>query len=148
MPDSNAQSAYAQLYRTFVAVDRAHERWLAGAGSSGARYAVLAAIAAADGPVTPLAVSEVTGRSPNAISPLLQSLETEGLIRRSKNPGDARSHYLALSAAGKRTVKRLHAEETAFVRRLLTGRPGAEMDRATATLAAIETQAGTARRRR
>ncbi len=104
MPDSNAQSAYAQLYRTFLAVDRAHEHWLAGAGTNGARYAVLAAIAAAAGPITPLAISEVTGRSPNAISPLLKGLNTEGLIRRSKNPGDARSHYLTLSAAGKRTV--------------------------------------------
>ena len=148
MPDSNAQSTYAQLYRTFLAVDRAHERWLSGAGSNGARYAVLAAIAATDEPVTPLAVSEVTRRSPNAISPLLQGLESDGLIRRSKNPGDARSHYLTLSAAGKRTVKRLHTEEAAFVRRLLTGRPRAEMDRMAATLAAIETQAGTARRRR
>ena len=36
---TRAHAAYHQLYRSFGAVDRAHERWLTSVGSNGARYA-------------------------------------------------------------------------------------------------------------
>ena len=142
------QSAYQQLYRTFTALDRAHERWLTAAGSNGARFAVLAALDESDHPLTPSEVSEGTGRSPNAISPLLRALQQEGLIRRNPNATDRRSHYLSLTAAGRRLVKRLQREERSFMQATLSGRSVRELTALERSLLALEERAGTLQRTR
>ena len=119
MRPSRAEAAYAQLNRTYAAIDRSHERWLAAVGSNGARYAVLSALAESNGAATPSEISAATGRSPNAISPLLRGLQAEGLIKRTANPDDRRSHYVQLTAGGRRTEQRLRKEEAAFVKAVL-----------------------------
>ncbi len=136
-----SQSAYRQFYRTFAAVHRAHERWLGAVGSSGPRYAVMAAIRSADGPVPPSAIADAVGRPRNAVTPLLRTLEADGLIKRSPNTADARSHYVTLTRAGSRTVARWDAQEEAFIHRLFAGRPSAELGRLAAILDAIGAQA-------
>lgn len=145
---AQVQAVYTQLYRTFAAVDRAHERWLSSVGSNGARYAVLASLAESDRTLTPSDVSEATGRSPNAISPLLRALQEEGLIKRSANATDRRSHYLSLSAAGKRLAQRLQREEAAFIRAALGGRAPNELSALERSLQSVEEQASTIQRRR
>lgn len=139
---AKATEAYQQLYRTFNALDRAHERWLAGVGSNGARFAVLSALAQSDRPLTPSDVSTATGRSPNAISPLLRALEQEGMLRRAPNSADRRSHYLTLSASGRRAAERLHTEEQAFIRAVLKGRSSRDLVALEKNLLAIEERAG------
>ncbi len=148
MAPTQTQVVYDRLYRTFAALDRAHERWLGGVGSNGARYAILASLAESSTPLTPSDVSETTGRSPNAISPLLRALEREGLIKRSPNSADRRSHYLSLTAAGKRTAQKLKTEENAFVKAILKGRSGRDLVALDKNLQAIEEQAGSVQRNR
>ena len=142
MPNNQSQAVYDRLYRTFAALDRAHERWLGGAGTNGARYVILAALAQSKEAMTPSDVSEVTGRSPNAISPLLRALEQEGMIRRAPNSADRRSHYLTLSAAGRRAAERLRTEEQAFIRAVLKGRSSRDLVALEKNLLAIEERAG------
>ncbi len=138
---TRAHAAYYQLYRSFGAVDRAHERWLTSVGSNGARYAVLAALAGSDRPMTPSDVSDDTGRSPNAISPLLRALHEEALIKRAPNAADRRSHYLALTASGKRMAKRLDREEQAFIQAALGGRSAKSLNTLQEALQSVEVQA-------
>ncbi len=141
MASTTPAPAYPQLNRTFAAVDRAHERWLAAVGSNGARCAVLAALAAAGQPITPSALAETIGRSPNALSPLLRGLQDDGLIKRSANAQDRRSHFIHLTATGRRTAQRLAREEAAFVRAAFGGRSQREMEALTAALRGLEQQA-------
>ena len=148
MATTQSQAVYERLYRTFSAVNRAHERWLGGVGSNGARYAILAALAEGKQPMTPSDVSDVTGRSPNAISPLLRALEREGLIKRNPNSADRRSHYLALTAAGKRTAQKLRSEEQAFIRSVLKGRSTRDLASLEKSLRAIQDRAGSVQRGR
>ncbi len=145
---TQTQVVYDRLYRTFAALDRAHERWLGGVGSNGARYAILASLAESSTPLTPSDVSETTGRSPNATSPLLRALERESLIKRSPNAADRRSHYLTLTAAGRRMAEKLKGEENAFVKAILRGRSGRDLVALDKNLQAIEEQAGAVRRSR
>ena len=141
-----AHAAYHQLYRAFGAVDRAHERWLTSVGSNGARYAVLAALAGSDRAMTPSDVSDDTGRSPNAISPLLRALHEEGLIKRAPNAADRRSHYLALTAPGRRMVQRLERQEQAFIQAALGGQSVKSLNTLQESLRAVEDQALTIQR--
>ena len=99
-------------------------------------------------PMTPSDVSDVTGRSPNAISPLLRALEREALIKRNPNSADRRSHYLALTAAGKRTAQKLRTEEQAFIRSLLKGRSTRDLASLEKSLLAIQERAGSVQRGR
>ena len=145
---THATAAYQQLYRTFNALDRSHERWLAGVGSNGARFAVLSALSSSNRPMTPSDVSATTGRSPNAISPLLRSLQDEKLIKRAANSADRRSHYLSLTATGRRLVQRLQREESAFIRVALGGHSGRELAALGKTLSSLEEQALTIQRPR
>lgn len=142
MAASQTQAVYDRLYRAFAALDRAHERWLSGVGSNGARYAILASLAESQHPMTPSDVSDATGRSPNAISPLLRALEREGLIKRTPNSADRRSHYLQLTAAGKRTAQKLRGEERAFINAVLRGSSGRDLSALDKNLQAIEERAG------
>lgn len=133
-------ATYAQLERTFHAIDRAHERWLAAVGSSGARAAVLIALAGGRA-MTPSDISDATRRSPNAVSPLLSALQAEGLIKRTASLTDRRSHHVALTAAGRRLVQRLAREEAAFVRAALGKQAARDLVALTTRLAALEEQA-------
>ena len=128
MSTSRPEAAFDQLYRTFTSLDRAHERWLADAGSNGARAAIIAALAAQQGAITPATISQVTGRSANAVSPLLRGLEADGLIKRLPHPTDQRSHFIRLTAAGRRSAQRLQKEERVFVRASLTACSAKELD--------------------
>ena len=96
-------------------------------GSNGARCAILGALTEAKPPITPSSVSTVTGRSPNAISPLLRTLEDEGLSKRNPNSADRRSRHLTLTAAGKRMAQMFHGEDQLFIRSVLEGRSTREL---------------------
>jgi DNA-binding MarR family transcriptional regulator len=143
-----AAEAYQQLYRTFNALDRSHERWLAGVGSNGARFAVLSALAGSDRPLTPSDVSASTDRSPNAISPLLRALQEEGLIKRAANSADRRSHHLSLTAPGRRLAQRLQKEEATFVRAAMGKQKPTDLSVLGKTLASLEEQVLTVQRPR
>jgi DNA-binding MarR family transcriptional regulator len=145
---AKATQAYQQLYRTFSTLDRSHERWLAGVGSNGARFAVLSALAGSDRALTPSDVSTSTGRSPNAISPLLRALQDEGLIKRAANSADRRSHFLSLTAPGRRLAQKLEKEETAFVRAALGKQSAGDLTTLSKTLASLEEQVGSVKRAR
>lgn len=145
---AKATEAYEQLYRTFNALDRSHEHWLAGVGSNGARFAVLSALAGAGHAMTPSDVSATTGRSPNAISPLLRALQEEGLIKRAANSADRRSHYLSLTAPGRRLAQKLQKEERAFVRAALGKQSSRDLTSLGKTLASLEEQVRSVQRPR
>lgn len=148
MSTSRPETAFVQLYRTFAALDRAYERWLAGVGSNGARAAVIAALAAQRGAITPATISKVTGRSANAVSPLLRGLEADGLIKRLPHPTDQRSHFIRLTAAGRRSAQRLQKEERAFVRTALAACSTKDLDALLQVLRLLEEQTTTLRRDR
>ncbi len=144
--NARAHAAYTQLYRAFTAIDRAHEHWLMGVGSNGARYSVLAELYHSTRPMTPSDVAESTGRSPNAISPLIRTLLREGLIKQTPNSADGRSYFLALTTAGRKLTKRLEREETAFVQAAMGGRPARELSTLDEALQALEKRAETIQR--
>ena len=109
---------------------------------------VLGALASAGKPITPSEISDATGRSPNAISPLLRGLQDEGLIKRSANASDRRSHYVQLTAAGRRLAQRLQKEEGAFIRATFGARNQRELDQMVGALRHLEEQASTVQRNR
>ena len=73
-------------------------------------------------------------------------MEADGLITRTANPADRRSHHLVLSAAGRRLAQRLAREQAAFIRAALGKQAARDLVALTARLAALEEQALTIQR--
>lgn len=110
------------LDRAQRAQEQARDRALAPHGLSAVRFDMLDAIGDLKGG-TPSQVSAVTGRSPNAISPLLKAMEAGGLIARQPNASDARSHIVRLTEAGRRVLQRARKADAAAARALAAGTP-------------------------
>ena len=110
------------LDRAQRAQEQARDRALAPHGLSAVRFDVLDAIGDLKGG-TPSQVSAATGRSPNAISPLLKAMEAGGLISRGPNANDARSHLVRLTATGRRVLQRARRADAAAARALEAGAP-------------------------
>lgn len=59
----------------------------------------------------------------------LNALETDGLVRRSRDPANRRAHVVELTAKGESVFNQLRAAASAFDRRLRTNLSEEELDR-------------------
>ena len=77
------------------------------------------------------ALSHAIGRDKSSITSLLQKLERERLVIRTPHAADGRSHGLALTAAGERTLRALKRQALAHDRQLdgIVGERKAELIR-------------------
>lgn len=79
----------------------------------------LIAILAEDGPLTPQALGRRTRMDKIAVSRAAATLAERGLIAASRNPGDGRSHFLALTGDGQSLYAEIAPLALALERQLL-----------------------------
>ncbi len=82
------------------------------AGLSNARYELLHALVHG-GPMRMGAVARDVGISPRTVTPMVDALEAEGLLRRDADPTDRRAYLLTLTKAGQALMRRAHFERIA-----------------------------------
>jgi DNA-binding MarR family transcriptional regulator len=83
------------------------------AGLSNARYELLHTVVHAD-PARMGAVARSLGYSPRTLTPMVDALEAEGLLRREPDPTDRRAQRLALTPSGYELMHRAHDERLAM----------------------------------
>lgn len=81
----------------------------------------LIAVLAEDGALTPLAIGQRTRMDKVTVSRAAMSLIERGLLRRTPNPADQRSHLLSLSASGKAVYQQVAPEALAVEARIFDG---------------------------
>jgi DNA-binding MarR family transcriptional regulator len=101
--------------------------------------ALLAALGTIErhGPVTPSELADLEGVKRPTATRMIARLETEGLIERTRDPGDRRSSLVTVASAGAALLRRLRKRRTAYLaRRLRELEPGevAVLARATEVL--------------
>jgi DNA-binding MarR family transcriptional regulator len=79
------------------------------AGLSNARYELLHTVVHA-GPARMGAIARRLGYSPRTLTPMVDALEAEGLLRREPDPTDRRAQRLALTPSGYELMHRAHDE--------------------------------------
>src|SRR3989304_5850955 len=87
--------------RTGDALNRYLELELAKWQSSPIRFAVMNALLANGGEMTPKEISRRTYRAPRTITSMIDSLERDGLVRREANPAARRAIRLVVPATGR-----------------------------------------------
>jgi DNA-binding MarR family transcriptional regulator len=102
------------------------------AGLSNARYEFLHALAHA-GPTRMSALARHLDISPRTVTPMVDSLEHEGLISRAPDPHDRRAQVLSLTIEGVDLMRRAHHERVSRVEQLVEPLDASER----ATLAAL-----------
>jgi DNA-binding MarR family transcriptional regulator len=83
------------------------------AGLSNARYRLLHTVVHA-GPARMGAIAKRLGYSPRTLTPMVDALEAEGLLRREPDPTDRRAQRLALTHSGYELMHRAHGERIAM----------------------------------
>lgn len=71
-------------------------------------------------------LSEAIGVDPRNAVPVVDHLQRQGLIERTRDPADRRRHAIALTEEGKRAVAELRSAATAIEREMLQGLSQAE----------------------
>lgn len=82
--------------------------------------------------------ARILGVKPQSITPILDSLETAGYVRRVPVPGDRRTSTLLVTPKGRREVAQIWATQMARVEEALRDLPGDELRRATEAFRLIE----------
>ncbi|MEN2740231.1 MarR family transcriptional regulator [Microbacterium sp. X-17] len=90
--------------RTFVRRLRTEQPLVEGLSRGAVR--LLHLIFRAGGPTTPGAVAELLGMTSSNVAPILRELETAGLVRRERDPDDARRVRVILSDRGRTVCER------------------------------------------
>jgi DNA-binding MarR family transcriptional regulator len=104
-------------------------------------WRLVAVIAEADA-ITPQAVAERTRMDKVTVSRAAAALTGRGLLRRTPNPRDARSHLLALTAAGRRLYAEVAPKALELEARLFDGWSSDDRAALEAALKRLETAAG------
>jgi DNA-binding MarR family transcriptional regulator len=86
-------------------------------GLTMARYDVLAHLNIAGGRLGLGELAEAIALSPSGLSKLLDRMEAAGLIRRERDPDDARAAFAAITPHGRGLVKKARAGHHALLRR-------------------------------
>ena len=81
------------------------------------RFAAMTVIANNPG-ITQADLGRAIARDKSSVTPLIQELETRGLVARQRSPRDRRSIALSLTAAGEETLRQLTAHAVAHDRKL------------------------------
>lgn len=108
------------LAQTAKAVERAFDDALSAAGSSRPNWLILMALRTQQ-PRTQTDLAAVVGIKEATLSYHLGAMEADGLIGRSRDPGNRRVHQVTLTAAGEALFRQLVEVARAHDRRLRTG---------------------------
>jgi DNA-binding MarR family transcriptional regulator len=95
-----------QLLRSFGAVSKGLRQWVrshmgAEPGMTIGRAGVLLELLDRDEPVSMSALGTAQDQTPRAMTVLVGGLQKEGLVRRTRDPGDGRVTLVSLTAAGR-----------------------------------------------
>jgi DNA-binding MarR family transcriptional regulator len=93
------------LFRTFKALDRAREIELERIGVTTIQADVLHALKTANDPVTPAKLSRWLYREPHSISGLINRMEEQGLVRKSKDLGKKNLVRVTLTKEGEQAYE-------------------------------------------
>jgi DNA-binding MarR family transcriptional regulator len=93
------------LARIGTALEAAADVWLAPSGLTGRDYAVLA-ILSADNPDTQLDLARMLGKAPGIVVIAVDRLEQAGLVERQRDPADRRRSRVAVTAEGRRALRK------------------------------------------
>lgn len=129
----NEDLALVPVGRTFRAMLKAFER---DTGVSAPRWFVLSMVAEEDG----LSQGEVCrrfGQDPSRITRLAQGLESDGLIRRGRDPGDNRVVRMYLTEEGRALVREFPGRRARFDRRVGRAMSGEQLEELRRLLGAL-----------
>jgi DNA-binding MarR family transcriptional regulator len=126
----------AQVYLAVVRVARAVRREAPSGTLSASGLSALFALARC-GPMRPTALAEVEALAPASATRILQSLEGEGLVRRTPDPSDGRAHLVELSEEGRAVVRQGTETRVDAVRRRLARLPAEDRATLEAALGAL-----------
>jgi len=101
------EKAWVLLFRTFKALERAREIELQQVGLSIIEAGVLQALKTAEEPVTPAKLSRWLYREAQTISGLLNRMEKDGLVRKSRNLDKKNLVRVSLTEKGEEALERL-----------------------------------------
>lgn len=106
-------------------------------GMPASQWALLRALANADGAVGIMDLARMLGVNAAAVTRQVQGMEAEGLIRRRPDGRDKRRHHVCLSAKGLKTFEEIHARSHCLERALSEAVPAAEMSSAAQIMARV-----------
>ncbi|ODB37543.1 MarR family transcriptional regulator [Pseudoalteromonas sp. BMB] len=66
-------------------------------------------------------MSELMDRDKSQLARLIKEMSKKGLIEKTKNPNDTRSHFLGLTKDGKAILKRMLVIEAGLIQKMCTG---------------------------
>lgn len=118
IPDSDPEAALDKLFELAVRLTDAMQRGLGERGLSASRAEVILALDNG-GPMVQRALSESLRCTPRYVTTLVDSLEAEGLVRRSPHPTDRRATLVGLTEGGAAAAARMGAEREQAARWLL-----------------------------
>jgi MarR family transcriptional regulator for hemolysin len=101
-------------------VSRAFDQALTEAGGSLPTWLLLLSAQTSERPIQ-RELADAVGLRPATLSHHLDTLESDGLVTRRRDPADRRSQVVALTDAGQAAFGRLRAAAIAFDRRLRSG---------------------------
>lgn len=127
-----------QLARTSKLVSRAFNDALAGAGGSLPIWLILSALRG-EPPASQQRLASAVGIEGPTLTRHLDQLESAGLVRRTRHPGDRRAVQVELTPAGLALHGELLEVVIAFNRRLTAGLSETDLDAVRTGLAALET---------
>jgi DNA-binding MarR family transcriptional regulator len=90
------------------------------AGIGGREYAALAVLSD-DRPRSQLELARLMGKAPALMVAVVDGLEAQGLVERTRDPDDRRRSVVRLTAAGRRTLERADRMADTLVAQLLGG---------------------------
>jgi len=80
------------------------------------------------GPLTPSELARIERVKRPTVTRTLGCLEREGLVDRTRDPGDGRSSLVAVNAAGRDRLRRLRSRKNAFLARRMRELPGEDVE--------------------
>jgi DNA-binding MarR family transcriptional regulator len=108
------------LARIGTALEAAADQWLAPSGLTGRDYAVLA-ILTSDIPDTQLDLARMLGKAPGIVVIAVDRLEQAGLVERQRDPADRRRSRVAVTAEGRRALRKADRIADGGLAQLLPG---------------------------
>jgi len=103
---SRHEKMWVKLFATATVVQRARELELAKVGITPIQAGVLMILKTATKPVTPTQLARILYREPHSMSALLQRMEKQGLIDRSKDLEQKNLVRISITKKGEETFKR------------------------------------------
>jgi DNA-binding MarR family transcriptional regulator len=118
------ENSEAEIVRGVLILARALRRSVPVGEVTGAGLALLAALHR-DGPMSAVTLAQSVGLQPQSLSRLLLRLENDTMIEREIDAVDRRRHVIALTAHGRRALKRAISYRREWLARAMADRLGA-----------------------